>query len=529
MNSAVAVASGTQATWARVTTDAEFSRRPVPARPAPQRTRPSQLPIGASIGGAIGQSAAGIRPSQVPVASFGVSAAAGQPSGRNPLASSPDASAERVADELGDAAFAMSDHVPAGSTRIAVQRICTECEDEEKKQVQGKSAPSRAAASMNVPPEASPVLDVVGKGGGQPLAPKVRADMEARLGAGFSDVRIHTDAKAAESAAAVSAEAYTVGSEVVFGRGSFAPDSLEGQHRLAHELAHVLQQRKGPVSGTDTGSGVAVSDPSDCFEQEAQATATQVTPPQPVLNVQRCGDVARDCDQQRQGEEGVQRQTSARSVVVQRDDNGNGDGGRTQDQAAPSAAPGIPAPAPAPTPTPTTGSATKCNVDNFWMRFDDWNISWPWGISWPWDFNTTTIRLPVHFRVDLSAGCTKADCFIWQRKMGRTSKPGGSFDEWSSWDPDPWGHPWWNGSNWSGARGSWDWFGKDGADFEDEAGFRDVPSYWYPLYWGGVGGTGSFQFQTYVIDKATGADVDWINWEMLIDYPAPKTGKHSHS
>ena len=113
--------------------------------------------------------------------------------------------------------------------------------------------------------------------------------------------------------------------------------------------------------------------------------------------------------------------------------------------------------------------------------------------------------------------------------MGRASKPGGSFDEWSSWDPDPWGHPWWNGSNWSGARGSWDWFGKDGADFEDEAGFRDVPSYWYPLYWGGVGGTGSFQFQTYVIDKATGADVDWINWEMLIDYPAPKTGKHSHS
>jgi hypothetical protein len=120
------------------------------------------------------------------------------------------------------------------------------------------------------------VLDVVGKGGGQPLAPEVRADMEGRLGSDFSDVRVHTDAKAAKSAAAISAKAYTVGNEVVFGQGSFAPESPEGQHRLAHELTHVQQQRKGSVSGTDTGSGVAVSDPSDSFEQEAEAAASRV-------------------------------------------------------------------------------------------------------------------------------------------------------------------------------------------------------------------------------------------------------------
>ena len=130
--------------------------------------------------------------------------------------------------------------------------------------------------SVDMLEKTSPVLEVVGKGGGQPLAPQLRADMESGLGDDFSDVRIHTDAKAVRSAAAVSAEAYTMGNEIVFGHGSFVPDSPVGRHRLVHELAHVQQQRKGRVSGTDTGRGVAVSDPSDFFEQEAQATASRV-------------------------------------------------------------------------------------------------------------------------------------------------------------------------------------------------------------------------------------------------------------
>ena len=99
--------------------------------------------------------------------------------------------------------------------------------------------------------------------------------MEARLGADFSDVVVHTDADAAASAASVSAKAYTVGNEVVFGAGSFAPETAEGQRRLAHELVHVEQQRRGLVSGTDGGRGLAVSSPSDALEQEAEATATR--------------------------------------------------------------------------------------------------------------------------------------------------------------------------------------------------------------------------------------------------------------
>jgi uncharacterized protein DUF4157 len=123
----------------------------------------------------------------------------------------------------------------------------------------------------------SSVLDVVGKGGGQPLAPDVRADMEARLGADLSAVRIHTGERAAASAAAMGAAAYTVGDDIVFGAGSYSPGTGEGRHVLAHELAHVQQQRSGPVSGSDTGSGIAVSDPGDSFEAAAESTARRLS------------------------------------------------------------------------------------------------------------------------------------------------------------------------------------------------------------------------------------------------------------
>ncbi|MFD0392119.1 DUF4157 domain-containing protein [Streptomyces nogalater] len=91
--------------------------------------------------------------------------------------------------------------------------------------------------------------------------------MEARLGADFSDVRIHSDAAARTSAAEVGARAYTSGSHVVIGEGG------ADRHTLAHELVHVIQQRQGPVAGTDNGAGLRVSDPADRFEREAEATA----------------------------------------------------------------------------------------------------------------------------------------------------------------------------------------------------------------------------------------------------------------
>jgi hypothetical protein len=122
----------------------------------------------------------------------------------------------------------------------------------------------------------SPVLDVVGKGGGQPMPTHVQAEMESGLGADFSDVRIHDSGVAAASAQAVSAKAYTVGNEIVFNSGAFQPETSEGRHTLAHELTHVVQQRSGPVAGTPTGDGISLSDPSDRFEREAEATASSL-------------------------------------------------------------------------------------------------------------------------------------------------------------------------------------------------------------------------------------------------------------
>lgn len=121
--------------------------------------------------------------------------------------------------------------------------------------------------------EQSPVADVIGGGGGAALDEGVRAPMEAHLGADFSDVRVHTDAKASESAEAVGAQAYTVGNDIAFRSGSYAPGTMQGQRMLAHELTHVVQQRSGPVDGTAQAGGIKVSDPSDRFEQAAERSA----------------------------------------------------------------------------------------------------------------------------------------------------------------------------------------------------------------------------------------------------------------
>lgn len=124
----------------------------------------------------------------------------------------------------------------------------------------------------------SPVHEVV-RTGGEPLAPDVRADMEGRLGHDFGDVRVHTDGAADASARAVSAHAYTVGSHIAFQRSAYEPATDQGRTTLAHELVHVVQQRSGPVDGTDAPGGIRVSDPSDRFEREAAATAAQVSSP----------------------------------------------------------------------------------------------------------------------------------------------------------------------------------------------------------------------------------------------------------
>jgi len=108
----------------------------------------------------------------------------------------------------------------------------------------------RASSSAGWSPEiAAPAsVDRAVAGSGQPLERWLRQDMENRFGHNFSDVRIHVGAAADRSARDVEAIAYTVGSNIVFGAGHYAPATETGRRLLAHELTHVLQQRESPAT-----------------------------------------------------------------------------------------------------------------------------------------------------------------------------------------------------------------------------------------------------------------------------------------
>jgi len=96
--------------------------------------------------------------------------------------------------------------------------------------------------------------------------------MEARFRHDFSRVRVHTGAKAAESARAVNARAYTVGRDIAFDTGLLSPSTREGRRLLGHELAHVIQQNHND-SSHDT---LEIGKPNDVLEQEADSVARRV-------------------------------------------------------------------------------------------------------------------------------------------------------------------------------------------------------------------------------------------------------------
>src|SRR2546429_8061089 len=179
-----------------------------------------------------------------------------------------------------------------------------------------KTAGNASVSAALEEEQPSLVKDVVGSGGGSPLDRDTRGFMESRLGADFSDVRGHTDAKASEAARSVQAHAYTVGTDVVFQSGQYTPESDSGKKMLAHELTHVVQQRSGPVAGTPAPGGIKISHPSDRFEQAAESSADRVMSAQPAgpaaaspapASVQRQDDEEEDAVQgtfvQRQGDE----------------------------------------------------------------------------------------------------------------------------------------------------------------------------------------------------------------------------------
>jgi Domain of unknown function (DUF4157) len=108
----------------------------------------------------------------------------------------------------------------------------------------------------------------VASGGGGRLSGAVADQIGGVYGDSLGDVRVHYDDHAAALSRAVSARAFTVGSDIFFGAGEYKPDSTGGRELLAHELAHVVQQRGGATNGPLT-----VSQPGDALEREAEAAA----------------------------------------------------------------------------------------------------------------------------------------------------------------------------------------------------------------------------------------------------------------
>lgn len=139
--------------------------------------------------------------------------------------------------------------------------------------------PPRAAASKQPAGLPRYLQDKAGRG--QPLPAPVRNEMEGRFGAPLADVRVHTDDAAAASAAGMGARAYTAGSDIVFGAAHFAPESAEGRGLLAHELTHVVQQRRAdtPATQPSAADGGAHHDKA---EREAEANAKKVASSAPL-------------------------------------------------------------------------------------------------------------------------------------------------------------------------------------------------------------------------------------------------------
>jgi hypothetical protein len=181
---------------------------------------------------------------------------------------------EQEADRVADAV--VSNRVPAAprpmpaSSRVqrcscsAGRHQCEQC----KAQAASESGPVEESSA---PPAVSEVLNSPGA----TLQRSLREDLEGRFGGhDFSHVRVHTDARAAASARSVNALAYTVGNHVVFGSGQYSPGTRSGQHLLAHELTHVLQQQGSSAPAIQ--SKLAIGGVNDAAEHEAEKTAKAV-------------------------------------------------------------------------------------------------------------------------------------------------------------------------------------------------------------------------------------------------------------
>jgi hypothetical protein len=183
---------------------------------------------------------------------------------------------EREADRIAERVAQASDRSsPTTSSDLALHRKCAcggsseamgECEECKRKR---ETALQRSPTQAESPGVAPAVVHDVLNSSGQPLGSRERAFFEPAFGHDFSRIRIHTDERAAESARSVNALAYTVGRDIVFDTGRYAPQTKNGRKLVAHELTHTLQQssaevvRRVPPTPSPLPATVPTPGPSD--------------------------------------------------------------------------------------------------------------------------------------------------------------------------------------------------------------------------------------------------------------------------
>lgn len=187
---------------------------------------------------------------------------------RKATISSPGDPCEREADEVAGKVMRIAEPASVGPTPAMTQRKCAKCEGEGKT-IQPDSTPlASSGAALHV--EAAVRAT---ESGGEPLPEATREFFEPRFGHDFSGVRIHTGPKAAKSADAFGALAYTVGSHIVFGAARFSPQTEVGRNLLAHELTHTIQQSSAPSARVRPDGAHAV------ITQQPPMLARDVDPP----------------------------------------------------------------------------------------------------------------------------------------------------------------------------------------------------------------------------------------------------------
>ena len=164
---------------------------------------------------------------------------------------------EREADRVADQVMRMP--APKLQRACACGGWCPTCRSKQSGRDRAFLRTRPAHNSVAGEQVAPPVVDEVLRSPGKALDGTARAILEPHFGRDFSHVRVHTDGKAAASARAIDARAYTVGRRTVFGAGQYAPRTPSGLRLLAHELTHVVQQGgagpgKGPQAAPSAGA-----------------------------------------------------------------------------------------------------------------------------------------------------------------------------------------------------------------------------------------------------------------------------------